>query len=73
MITSKTNSLLPVMTTDKEKRAIASISGSMSFIFFYLSASEVQVTSILLPQSKWAKSQNHPGVALTVNKSYVQM
>ena len=41
--------------------------------FFYLSASEVQVMSVLLPQSKWAKSQNHPSVALPVNKSHVQM
>lgn len=73
LITSQTNSLLLIMTSYKEKRAIASIYGSRSFIFFYLSATEVQVISILLPQSKWAKSQNHPCVALTVNKSYVQM
>ena len=70
LITSQTNSLLLILI---RKRGPSHQYMVLGHSFFYLSATEVQVISILLPQSKWAKSQNHPCVALTVNKSYVQM
>ena len=74
LITSQTNSLLLIMTSYKEKRAIASIYGFRSFIFFTFPPQRCKWYQFCFPRAnKWAKSQNHPCVALTVNKSYVQM